>query len=122
MQELFGEVIYSYSRAQAINDGVLIDISAMYPITRRLYKFPIACTDSVWNVIQSTGHENLLGIVAKVLVASQQNITTRIDEASHLFAVTLENAAPHEHWTFKIMVHGGDNHEPVITIMQKHED
>ena len=27
MEELFGEVIYSYSRAQAIEDGVLVNLN-----------------------------------------------------------------------------------------------
>ena len=27
MEELFGETIYSYSRAQAIEDGVLVDLN-----------------------------------------------------------------------------------------------
>ena len=124
MNNIFSDadVISTYTRADAIADGVLVDISKLYPITRRLYKFPIACTETVWNVIESTGHEELLGIVLAVLVASQKNITEPIDEASHLFSLILEGAAPTERCTFKIMCHGGDECEPCLTIMMPNED
>lgn len=124
MNNIFSDadVISIYTRAQAIADGVLVDISKLFPISSRLYKFPIACTDTVWNVIKSTGHEELLGIVLAVLAASQKNITEPIDEASHLFGVVLEGAAPTERCTFKIMCHGGDECEPVLTIMLPTED
>jgi hypothetical protein len=116
------EVISCYTRADAIRDGVLVDITSLYPITKRLYKYPVAFTESIWNVIETTEHENLTGIVLKILVASQRDIVKHLDEASHLFSVVLGGAAPHENWTFKIQIHGGDHHEPVITVMQKNED
>ena len=44
--ELFGEVISSYSRAQAIEDGVLVDVSS---VAREAgIKFPVAMTRTVW--------------------------------------------------------------------------
>jgi hypothetical protein len=124
MNNIFSDadVISTYSRADAITDRVLVDLSILFPISRRLYKFPIACTSTVWNIISSTGNENLIGEVVAVLVASQRNITKQIDDACHLFGVVLEGAAPTERCTFKIMCHGGDNCEPVLTIMLPTED
>ena len=121
MQELFGEVIYSYTREQAIADGVLVDLSGSFP-TRRLYKHPIACTSAVWEAMESTGHDNLTGVVFKVLYASINNKTRLIDETSHIFNVTLDGASPRERWNFKVMCHPGDNLEPVLTIMLPEED
>jgi type I site-specific restriction endonuclease len=44
--EFFGTPIHSYTRAQAIADGVLIDV---FETARELgFKFPVAVTDSVW--------------------------------------------------------------------------
>src|ERR1039458_9163048 len=44
--ELFGEVISSYSRAQAIEDGVLVDFSSA--AREAGIKFPVAMTRTVW--------------------------------------------------------------------------
>ena len=43
--ELFGEVISSYSRAQAIEDGVLVDVSSVARAAG--IKFPVAMTRTV---------------------------------------------------------------------------
>ena len=43
----FGETIYSYSRAQAIEDGVLVDLSQADSI-RQHWKYPFGCTSVVW--------------------------------------------------------------------------
>ncbi len=52
LEEFFGEVISSYSRAQAIDDGVLVDLSGLFPSDTRLYKWPVACTAAVWSFIE----------------------------------------------------------------------
>ena len=124
MKPIFTEadIISVYTRADALRDGVLVNISALFPITRRLYKYPIAFTASIWNIIETCGHENPLGEVLAILIASQRNITTPIDEACHLFGVILEGSAPQERWTFKIQVHASDDFSPCITVMQENED
>lgn len=45
MEELYGGVISSYSRAQAIEDGVLIDVSDTK--AAGLYKHPVAITTAL---------------------------------------------------------------------------
>ena len=47
LSEIFGEVISSYSRAQAIEDGVLVDVSEM--AREAGIKFPVALTQRVWS-------------------------------------------------------------------------
>ena len=47
MKELFGEVIYAYTREQAIADGVLIDVSKM--AKEAGIRFPVAVTSAVWH-------------------------------------------------------------------------
>ena len=47
MKELFGDVIYAYTRAQAIADGELIDVTDT--AKEAGVKFPTAVTATVWN-------------------------------------------------------------------------
>jgi len=46
LKEVFGNVIYAYTRAQAIEDGVLIDVSET--AKEAGIKFPTALTSAVW--------------------------------------------------------------------------
>jgi len=50
-ENTFGETIYSYSRIQAIEDGVLVDLSHADSI-RQHWKHPFACTSAVWSIIE----------------------------------------------------------------------
>lgn len=50
-ENVFGETIYSYSRKQAIEDGVLVDLSQIESIKQH-WKYPLACTDTVWSIIE----------------------------------------------------------------------
>ncbi len=43
------EVISTYSRAQALEDGVLVDVSAL--AREAGFKFPVAVTRAVWDVL-----------------------------------------------------------------------
>ena len=45
--ELFGEVISTYSRAQALEDGVLVDAGEM--ATEAGFRIPVALTAAVWS-------------------------------------------------------------------------
>jgi len=45
-QSVFGEIIYGYSREQAIADGVLVDASEM--AREAGFVFPVALTAAVW--------------------------------------------------------------------------
>ena len=116
------DIIYTYTRADAIADGVIIDLSKEFPVCKRVYKFPVCCTQSVWSIINSTPSEWVVGEVIAVIVASNQNKTKIIDETSHLFEVRIENSAPSDRHTMKIICHGDDNGNPCLTIMLPNED
>ncbi len=47
----FGEVIYSYSRKQALQDGVLVDLS-QWKVARDHWKLPLACTSAVFSIME----------------------------------------------------------------------
>jgi len=49
LTDYFGPVISSYSRAQAIEDGVLADVSETE--AAKLFKHPVAITSDLWDVL-----------------------------------------------------------------------
>ena len=115
-------IISQYTRAEAIAEGVLVDLTAQFSITKKIYKFPVAVTQTVWAILNSTPSEWIIGEVIALIVASNRNKTKVLDEASHLFEVILEGAAPSDRHIFKIICHAGDLGEPVLTISLPDED
>jgi hypothetical protein len=129
LQDFYGETIYSYTRAQAIEDGVLVDASAgdLAEVTRQHFKYPVAMTAGVHALIeQAVNHpkhcNDWRGVWHDVLWMSQRNITQRFDETTHLFQVTITGTGRRKVHTLKAQCHPGDNAEPVITIMLPDED
>lgn len=46
LEEMFGPVIYAYTRAQAIEDGVLVDVTVT--AAEAGFKVPVALTQGLW--------------------------------------------------------------------------
>jgi hypothetical protein len=115
------EVISSYTRAQAIEDGVLADLSTLFPSDTRLYKYPVACTSAVWNLIETAAKKdtsNAAAIVWDICYMSAKFPVAKIDESTMLFKVIIGRKTH----TLKVNCGPGDNAEPVITIMLRNED
>jgi len=49
LSELFGPVIFKYARAQALEDGTLVDVTE--PAREAGFRFPVAITATLWSVI-----------------------------------------------------------------------
>ena len=129
MKELFGDVIYSYTREQAIADGVLIDVSKM--AKEAGIKFPVALTSAVW-------HEYILP--GEKLKNYAQSEDGRLWDALWMFRCSArKNASDIMYFDLYFLMNGndnpeqklvtlkavcgpGDNGEPVITIMKPDED
>ena len=121
-REIFGEMICCYSRAQAIEDGVLVDVSAR--AQRAGIKYPTACTHGVWSLIDclpASESDTLAGIVRDVraeevlramLAAIRRGGVRGTDrvEFEALGAALWAQCGP------------GDTAAPVITIMREGED
>ena len=123
------DVVYSYTRAQAIEDGVLIDatIGDLAEVTRQHFKHPVAMTEAVYHLIRrAVEHPKHLndwrGVWHDILWMSRKNIIRRFDATCHLFQVTITGTGRRNLHTLKAMCHPGDNAEPVITIMLPEED
>lgn len=124
---IFGEVISSYTRARAIEDGVLVDLSAVAgEVCGQHFKHPVACTDAVWTIIERAvankrWHNDVNGIVHDLLWMSRK-AGRSLDASTRLFPCTIKGAGRTSNYTFKIVCGPGDDAEPVLTIMLPSED
>ncbi|MFZ4856076.1 MAG: DUF6573 family protein [Desulfuromonadaceae bacterium] len=126
--DLFAEcnTIFEYTRAQAISDGVLIDLSASYPSDTRMYKWPLACTSAVWNLIESAASSEdvdpslyVWDISYMSLVAIKSSASGRGELPFEVKMPLTENSTEH---LLKLVCGPGDDGEPVLTIMLRDED
>jgi hypothetical protein len=118
------EVIYSYTRKMAIDDGVLVDVT---PTAKEAgIKFPVAVTSAVWTkyVEVPTGVKcqdeagRLWDIVWMLRCAILSAHGARLD---FTVAVRNDNRSP-KPVRLKAQCGPGDDAEPVITIMLPDED
>lgn len=117
------DLISSYTRAQAIEDGALIDVT---DTAKQLFKIPVAVTSAVWNDINAIpprlqGIQDPIGRLWDILwmgqfaakgAPTQDTITYRL--IMHISRTT--------YYTVKMVIGGGDAGEPVITLMRPDED
>lgn len=120
MRELFGDVIFSYTRQQAIQDGVLVELSLLFPEETRIYKYPVACTSTVWELLnRQAEHRDLKGRVWDLcFMSAKGGIVRRPDPTTVIFDVLIGGYRER----LKAVCGPGDDAEPVITIMAVHED
>ncbi|MCS7466285.1 hypothetical protein NZK35_06300 [Stieleria sp. ICT_E10.1] len=122
----FGPVIFSYSREQAIEDGVLVDVSES---AREMgFRFPVALTSSVWNgdvVVRDDGQpcQSTMGRLWDTLWMARlavQRSNPENERAKFFVQFRQENGIRDVELS---MVCGpGDSGEPVLTIMYPWED
>ena len=122
-------VIFSYTRAQAIEDGVLVDLTAWAKETG--FRITVACTSTVWNgyIVPPEGTKELgqsergrahdLLWMAYLAIRQSQGA----EQEQLLFNVLfLQALHRHEEVTLKAHCGPGDHGEPVLTIMLPRED
>ena len=127
MTELFGEVIHSYSRGQAIEDGVLIDVTDT--AREAGFRFPVALTRAVWNayveVPRGVRLQDEMGRLWDILSMARFAIQrSRQGGDRLLFGVHVRNdnrdrTPPLRQ--LRLIVGPGDTAEPVMTIMLPNE-
>lgn len=125
------ETIYSYSRAEAIADGLLSDITE--DAREAGFKYPIALTEGVESVIsKAIANPNYAGDRAGIIwdilsVARYQTMHTGGDIMFFTVIIqgictpTTESLDFHK-VKFKMLIGPGDDDKPVITILLPHED
>ncbi len=133
LEEIFGPVISSYSRTQAIEDGVLIDVTSM--AREAGFKWPAALTHAAWcDCVAWTERDNRFqvcqdesGRLWDVLFMAFYAIRTATAPGDRLlfslYRVPKDgHSVEAEEVTLKLMVGPGDAGEPVVTIMLPTED
>jgi len=129
MEDLFGEVIYSYTRKQAIEDGVLIDVSEM--AIEAGIKYPVAVTSTVYYdyvvpddklTVHGQSVEGRLWDVLWMFRINAQKNPSDIVIFSVLFVMPSGNDSQLVTVRLKAVCGPGDIGEPVITIMKPEED
>lgn len=113
----FGEVISSYTRAQAIEDGVLIDVTET--ARKAGFKFHTVITadvDALCNDVGDSG-EDYAGRLWDILFVANR-LARSVSGDRFNFKVSFAGE-DHDLW---MHCGPGDNAEPVITIMLKGED
>ena len=121
------ELVSSYSRAQAIEDGVLVDVSEW--AREAGFRFPVAVTSAVWHeYIVPDGHPRAAGQTEK---GRMMDVFTMLHfaikatkEATDLiyFKVIFTLAGRQRTVTLKSHCGPGDTAAPVITLMKPDED
>jgi hypothetical protein len=125
LTEIFGEVIHAYTRAQALEDGVLVDLAAAAPdVCAQHFKYPVACTASVWGLVESACKDQRLctspaGVIHDILWMARMSPSARdLDPTTRLFGVIIGR----RHHRLKMVCGPGDDAEPVMTVMLPEED
>lgn len=120
-------VVFSYTRAQAIDDGVLVDLTEWARETG--FTIPVACTAAVWHqyvtppeATRGLGQSergrahDLLWMLYVAIRRSPGGQQLMYD------VLFLQKPGRTETVRLKAICGPGDNGEPVLTVMLPHED
>jgi hypothetical protein len=137
----WGEPIFSYSRGQAIDDGVLVDLTEAKDDNGQLlcrqagFKIPIAITRAAWaKTIEAGGTWKSEGEGEVLELEGGQSLTGRLWDVLSMLRVACGRAADSDRVHFQVLMdmHGdgrrelvklwalcgpGDQGEPVLTVM-----
>ena len=132
LTKTFGFPIYVYSRADAIADGVLVDLMQQHggtdfsEICRQFYKHPVACTEAVFNLVakavNNQSYANSFAGVMHDILHMSRAVGKPINESTVVFQVIIKGAGRKSIYDLKLSVGPGDDAEPVMTLMMKEED
>ena len=143
MESLFGEVISIYSRAQGIEDGVLVDVSdALTPCP---FKYPVAMSRAAYETTIAAGGEWVViekptdDMIEELQLPGGQDVKGRLHDVFTMALEAIRRGTTTDRIWFSVLVdtHGngrntkvdlysvcgpGDTAAPVITIMLRGED
>jgi len=128
--DLFGDLIYSYTRKQALEDGTLIDVTSM--AREAGIKYPVAVTAELYHgYIEPTekeqehgqDHDGRLWDVLYMFVFNAR----KADGSLLHYKVSFVKEQPdgelrNETQKIKAVIGPGDDANPVITLMMPYED
>lgn len=120
------DVIFAYTRRQAVADGVLFDVSEM--AREAGFKWPVAMTASVWEdcvrVPEGVEGQDEAGRQWDILFMLRHAIRTTTPPGREMrfqLLVRNDNRAPRP-VTLKAVIGPDDNGNPCLTVMKPEED
>lgn len=117
------DIISAYTRAQAIEDGVLVDVSEM--AREAGFIWPVAITQELWatinNIPKSKSYQDVQGRLWDVLWMAFL-ATRRQADGTQLHYSLIMHHGRKTYIALKLVSGPGDDSEGVITIMLPHED
>ena len=132
-ESFFGNVISTYTRAQAIEDGVLVDVGST--AQEAGFRWPVALTVGAWadcvawteDDSRQQVYQDESGRLWDVVFMASHAIRTRRDSGDRLlfqlYRVPRDGRSSKAvKTTLKLIVGPGDAGEPVITILLPNED
>jgi hypothetical protein len=126
MEELFGDVMFSYTRADALADGELVDVTEFAKTDG--FKIPVALTSALYNryVVPESGDkefgQSVKGRLHDVLSMLLFAIKTNPSTDTLFYSVYFSFGREKKLIGLKAVLGGGDDGKPVLTIMLKTED
>ena len=131
LQDIFGEVISVYTRAQAIADGALIDVTA--EANEAGFKVPVAITAAVWAEVVAWSDEDS---ARQIHQDERARLNDLLWAAVNLARYHTGNRMPFQHHrvprggndvcrtpiTLWMVIGPGDSAEPVVTFMFPGDD
>jgi hypothetical protein len=129
VHEVFGEVIDRYTRAQAIEDGYLVDVTTSEEAVEAKFRCPVALTRAVWTKYVEVP-EGVYG----------QDQKGRLWDILYLFSIAARSHRQSDTMYFQLHVRNkngegtpplvtlkgvcgpGDEGEPTVTILEQFED
>ena len=130
--QLFGEVIYSYTRQQMLEDGYLVDVSET--AKEAGFTLPAALTKAVWEDCvewndadtKRQTYQDIPGRLWDVVSMASFCARANKDKSSIIYQIYRVprggRGKKARLITLKLVVSPGDKGEPVVTIMQPNED
>lgn len=131
MEDLFGPVIFSYTREQAVADGQQIkfdgELAAL--AAEAGWKFQVYMTDTVWNLVEmavaNKKHMNdLKGVLWDIFYMGAHGPAKMLDASTKQFQVIITGTGrTRNHW-LKVQVGPTDIDDatPAVTFMMADED
>lgn len=117
------ELIHTYTRSQALADGVLEDVSEL--AREAGFKIPVAITEGLRAAIDDIPlgqqHQDPMGRLWDVLTVAGWSARKNPDETIIVYRLIMHNGR-RKWFEVKMQVGGGDWGEPVITLMLPGED
>jgi hypothetical protein len=132
LEDFFRAMVFSYSRADALEDGILVDVSDM--AKEAGFLLPVAVSSALWgdiNDIPEGSGQDVNGRLWDVLTMGNHAIHTAVARGNgngttlrYQVILTLPGGASEEEslYSVKSVIGPGDDGRPVLTLMQPHED